>query len=51
MSDEVFDKLSRFCEFQAQYAAFRTEQHLVTAQVIRYATTTRLEAIDLERCR
>jgi hypothetical protein len=51
MSHEVFDKLSRFREFQVQYAAFRTEQHLVTAPVMRCATTARLEAIDLERCR
>ncbi len=50
MRNEVFDTLSRVCEFQAQYAAFRTEQPLVTAQVMRCATTARLEAIALERC-
>jgi hypothetical protein len=35
MCNEVFYKLNLFREFQAQYAAFRTEQHLVTAQVRR----------------
>ena len=51
MSNGVFYKLSPFREFQAQYAACRTEQHLVTAQVRRCATTAWLEAIALERCR
>jgi len=48
---EVFYKLSPFREFQAHYAAFRTKQPLVTAQVRRCATTAGLEAIALERCR
>jgi hypothetical protein len=51
MRNEVFYKLSPFREFQAQYAAFRTEQPLVTAQVRHCATTARLEAIALKRCR
>ena len=51
MSNTALEQLSRYREFQVQYEAFRTEQHLVTAQVISCATTARLEAIDLERCR
>jgi hypothetical protein len=51
MSNGVFYKLSPFREFQAQYAAFRTEQPLVTAQGIRCATTAQPEAIALGRCR
>ena len=51
MHNKVFDTLGRFREFQAPYAASRTEQHLVTAPVMRCATTARLEAINLERCR
>jgi hypothetical protein len=51
MSNTVVEQLSRYRDLQAQYEAFCTEQHLVTAQVIGCATTARLEAIDLERCR
>ena len=51
MSNTVVEKLGWYREFQAQYEAFRMEQHLVTAQVISCATTARLEAIDLERFR
>src|SRR5437763_16860941 len=51
MRHDVFYKLSPFREFQAQYAASRTEQPLVTGQVRRCATTARLEAIALKRCR
>ena len=51
MHNRVFDTLGRFRELQAPYAASRTEPHLVTVPVMRCATTARLEAIDLERCR
>jgi hypothetical protein len=51
MCNEVFYKLNLFREFQAQYAAFRTEQPLITAQVRPGATTAGLEAIALERYR
>jgi hypothetical protein len=51
MHDKVFDTLGRFRELQALYAASRTEPHLVTVPVMCCATTARLEAIDLERCR
>jgi hypothetical protein len=51
MSNGVFYKLISLREFQAQYVAFRTEQPLVTAQVRHCATTARLEAIAMERCR
>ena len=51
MGHEVFDTLNRVRELQAQYAACRAEQHCVTAQGMCCATTARLEAIDLERCR
>jgi hypothetical protein len=48
MSNAMIEKHSRFRVLQAQYAAFITEQSIVTAQVISTATTARLEAIDLE---
>ena len=51
MSDTATEQLCRYRELQAQYEAFRTEQHLVTAHVISCATTARLEALDLERFR
>ena len=51
MSNEVFDRLTLFRDLQAQYAAFRAEQHFITAQVMCCATTARLEAIDLEQGR
>jgi tRNA/tmRNA/rRNA uracil-C5-methylase (TrmA/RlmC/RlmD family) len=51
MSKALLEKHSRFRVLQAQYAAFITEQSIVTAQVISTATTARLEAIDLELCR
>jgi hypothetical protein len=51
MSNTAIEQLCRYRELQAQYEAFRTEQHLVTAHVISCATTARLEAIDLERFR
>ena len=44
----MIEKRSRFRVLQAQYAAFITEQDVVTAQVISTATTARLEALDLE---
>jgi len=47
MTNEIFEKLSRFRELKAQYEAFVTKQHFVTAQVISSATTARLEEIDL----
>jgi hypothetical protein len=52
MSHALSEKHSRFRVLQAQYAAFITEQSIVTDQVISTATTARLEAIDLElfRC-
>ena len=51
MSNALIEKHSQFRVLQAQYAAFITEQSIVTAQVISTATTARLEAIDLELCR
>ena len=48
MSNAMIEKGSQFRALQAQYAAFITEQSIVTAQVISTATTARLEAIDLE---
>jgi hypothetical protein len=48
MSYVLIEKPSRFRVLQAQYAAFITEQSIVTDQVISTATTARLEAIDLE---
>lgn len=51
MRNEIVEKLSRFRDLKAQYAAFITEQYVVTDQVISAATTARLEAIDLELCR
>ena len=51
MSHEVFDTLNLIRDLQAQYAAFRAQQHFVTAPGMGCATTARLEAIDLERCR
>lgn len=48
MSNAMLAKHSRFRVLQAQYAAFITEQYIVTDQVISTATTARLEAIDLE---
>jgi hypothetical protein len=51
MSHEVFDTLNLVRDLQAQYAAFCAAQHFVTDQVICDATTARLEALELERCR
>jgi hypothetical protein len=51
MSNAMIEKHNRFRVLQAQYAAFITEQSIVTAQVISTATTARLEALDLELCR
>ena len=48
MSNAILEKHGRFRMLQAQYAAFITEQSLVTDQVISAATTARLEALDLE---
>ena len=48
MSNAMIEKGSQFRALQAQYAAFITEQDVVTDQVISTATTARLEAIDLE---
>ena len=48
MSNAMIEKHSRLRMLQAQYAAFITEQYVVTDQVISTATTARLEAIDLE---
>ncbi len=48
MSNAMLAKHSQFRVLQAQYAAFITEQYIVTDQVISAATTARLEAIDLE---
>jgi tRNA/tmRNA/rRNA uracil-C5-methylase (TrmA/RlmC/RlmD family) len=47
----MIDKGGRFRALQAQYAAFITEQDIVTDHVISTATTARLEALDLELCR
>jgi hypothetical protein len=51
MSHALIEKPGRFRVLQAQYAAFITEQSIVTDHVISTATTARLEAIDLELCR
>jgi len=51
MSNVMSEKGGQFRVLQAQYAAFITEQSIVTDQVISTATTARLEAIDLELCR
>ena len=48
MSNAMIEKRSRFRVLQAQYAAFITEQDVVTDQVISTATTAQLEALDLE---
>jgi hypothetical protein len=48
MSNALIEKHNRFRVLQAQYAAFITEESIVTDQVISTATTARLEAIDLE---
>jgi hypothetical protein len=45
MSHEVFDTLNLIRDLQAQYAAFRAQQHFVTAHGMGCATTARLEAI------
>jgi hypothetical protein len=44
----MIEKRGGFRALQAQYAAFITEQYVVTDQVISAATTARLEAIDLD---
>ena len=44
----MIEKCNQFRVLQAQYAAFITEQYVVTDEVISAATTARLEAIDLE---
>ena len=46
MSHEVFDTLNLIRDLQAQYAAFRAQQHFVTAHGMCCATTARLEAIE-----
>ena len=51
MSNAMIEKGSQFRALQAQYAAFITEQDVVTDQVISAATTARLEALELELCR
>jgi hypothetical protein len=51
MSDAMIEKGSQFRALQAQYAAFITEQDVVTDHVISTATTAQLEALDLELCR
>ena len=51
MSNAMIEKGSQFRALQAQYAAFITEQSIVTAHVISTATTTQLAALDLELCR
>ena len=48
MSHALIEKPGRLRVLQAQYAAFITEQSIVTDHVISPATTARLEAIDLE---
>ena len=48
MSHAIIEKGSQLRALQAQYAAFITEQYVVTDQVIGTATTAQLEAIDLE---
>ena len=48
MSIAMIEKGGQFRALQAQYAAFITEQDVVTAHVISPATTARLEALDLE---
>src|SRR5690349_15055023 len=50
MSNALIEKHSRFRVLQAQYAAFITEQDIITDQAISAATTARLEALDLELC-
>jgi hypothetical protein len=51
MSNVMIDQGGQFRALQAQYAAFITEQDVVTDHVISTATTARLEALDLELCR
>jgi hypothetical protein len=51
MSHALIEKPGRFRVLQAQYAAFITEQSIVTDHVISTVTTARLEALDLELCR
>jgi uncharacterized protein (UPF0218 family) len=51
MSNALIDKSGQFRALHAQYAAFITEQDVVTDHVISTATTARLEALDLELCR
>jgi hypothetical protein len=51
MSNALIEKHSGFRVLHAQYAAFITEQSVVTDHVISTATTARLEAIDLALCR
>jgi hypothetical protein len=48
MSNAMIEKGGQFRALQAQYAAFITEQDVVTAHVISPATTAQLEALDLE---
>ena len=48
MSHALIEKPGRFRVLQTQYAAFITEQSIVTDHVISTATTARLEALDLE---
>jgi hypothetical protein len=51
MSNAMIEKHSGFRVLHAQYAAFITEQSIVTDHVISTATTARLEVMDLELCR
>jgi hypothetical protein len=51
MSNAMIEKGRQFRALQAQYAAFITEQSIVTAHVISTATTAQLAALDLALCR
>ena len=51
MSNALIEKSGQFRALHAQYAAFITEQDVVTDHVISTATTARLEALALELCR
>ena len=48
INEHCIEKGGQFRALQAQYAAFITEQDVVTAHVISPATTAQLEALDLE---
>ena len=51
MSDAILEKLSKFVDLKAQYETLVLEQYVFMDQVIASATTTRLEAIDLDLVR